>query len=84
VAATIVLTLCAGFFDRSRRRALSESDRRFRKMADATPVPVALRNAQLRCTYVNRACISLTGARPEALLGRGWLSAVHADDRAGV
>src|SRR5205085_12105456 len=38
-AATFVLTLVAWFFDSSRRRALSESDRRFRKMADATPSP---------------------------------------------
>jgi CHASE1-domain containing sensor protein len=76
---TLLLTFFAWLFDRSRRKALSESDHRFRRMADSAPVPVWLLDRALNCTYANRSYVALTAAPPDALLGRGWLSAVHPD-----
>lgn len=61
--------------------ALAERERRFRSMADSTPMIVWLLDADRACTYTNAAWHGMTGALPEESLGDGWLRSIHADDR---
>jgi PAS domain S-box-containing protein len=84
VLITVCVAVLAWLIDSSRRRALSESDRRFRNMADAAPLPVLLLDEALECTYANRSYVALTGLARDAVLGNGWLSAIHPEDREAV
>lgn len=84
ILVTFCVALLAWLIDSSRRRALSESERRFRNMADAAPLPVLLLDQSLDCTYANRSYVALTGLAREAVLGKGWLSAIHREDREAV
>lgn len=71
----------------ARRRAASEvreSEERFRRMADSTPVMVWMSGPDGRRTYFNRRWLDFTGRRLEDELGDGWTAAVQLDDREGV
>ena len=66
------------------RRALrtqTETDARFRNMADHAPVMMWVTDADGRCTYLNRLWYDFTGQAESDALGDGWLDAVHPDDR---
>jgi len=65
---------------RRARAALEESEARFRVMADETPVPLWMCDADRRCTYVNRAWLSFTGRALDEELGDGWTASVHPED----
>ena len=62
--------------------ALSESEARFRNMADHAPVMMWVTDPDGACTYLNKAWYDFTGQGLEAALGAGWLEAVHPEDRA--
>ena len=62
--------------------ALSESETRFRGMADHTPVMIWVTNPTGHCTYLNPRWYEFTGQAPGAGEGLGWLDAVHPEDRA--
>ncbi len=71
--------------DRSRTEAeLRESERRFRRISDATPAMIWMSDAEKRCTYVNRQWLSFTGRTLEQERGDGWLMSIHDEDRPGV
>ena len=61
--------------------ALSESETRFRGMADHTPVMMWVTNPSGYCTYLNPRWYEFTGQEPGAGEGLGWLDAVHPEDR---
>lgn len=65
----------------AREQALRESEARFRNMADHSPVIVRVTEPDGRCSYLSRRWYELTGQSSEAALGRGWLEAVHPEDR---
>lgn len=62
--------------------ALTESETRFRGMADNTPVMMWVTDPTGRCSYLNARWYAFTGQEPGAGEGYGWLDAVHPDDRA--
>ncbi|AYV48538.1 histidine kinase [Caulobacter flavus] len=62
-------------------QALSESESRFRNMADHAPVMMWVTNGQGDCTYLNKAWYAFTGQSEAQALGAGWLEALHPDDR---
>ena len=67
-----------------RRRAelsLAESEKRFRTMADATPVLIWVTDEDKLVTYFNKASVDFTGLTAEQILGNGWIERVHPDDR---
>ncbi|WP_233247730.1 ATP-binding protein [Caulobacter endophyticus] len=66
---------------REMTQTLSESESRFRNMADHAPVMMWVTNAEGACTYLNKAWYAFTGQSEEIALGAGWLDAVHPDDR---
>ncbi|WP_437752116.1 hybrid sensor histidine kinase/response regulator [Sorangium sp. So ce1389] len=61
--------------------ALRESEARFRNMADHAPVMIWITGPDGYCTYANRSWLDFTGQTESAVLGLGWLEAVHPEDR---
>jgi len=64
--------------------ALSESDSRFRLMADTAPSPVWMTNAEAEVEFVNAALVEIYGRPAEQILGHVWKQVVHPHDRAAV
>ncbi len=65
-----------------RTRALSESEERFRIMADGTPVPIWVVDAEGRIEYVNRAYCEFFGTTLDAARSQVWQAIIHPDDAA--
>jgi len=66
------------------QRALAESERKYRALADASPLGVFHTDAEGRCTYTNRRWQALFGMSLERSLGDGWIGGLHPDDRVSV
>jgi PAS domain S-box-containing protein len=62
-------------------RAVSESEARFRNMADHAPVMMWVTDPSGYCTYLNRAWYDFTGQSHDKAEGYGWLEATHPDDK---
>ena len=60
----------------SARTLAEESERRFRRTADAAPVLMWTTNAQREVEWLNRPWLEFTGRTLESELGHGWLEAV--------
>ncbi len=59
---------------------ISESETRFRQLADTTPAPIWLRNADGAFQFANAAVLNLHGLDQAALADGGWRQAIHPDD----
>ncbi|WP_316831944.1 ATP-binding protein [Pedobacter aquatilis] len=68
--------------DVEHRLAIEESEDRFRNMAEATDVFIAVGDETGKATYFNNAWIRLTGRSMSQLVEYGWVDLVHEDDRA--
>lgn len=60
----------------ARRHALEESEARFRKLAEASPVGIFQADASGRITYVNSVWLDRFGLDHAAMLGDGWKTAL--------
>jgi PAS domain S-box-containing protein len=73
---------------RARKRkaeaVLSESEKRFRLMADTTPAIVWICDAQGKITYLNERRIAFTGPDSKEGYGDTWAAYVHPDDLKNV
>lgn len=61
--------------------ALRESESRFQTLADVSPVGIFRTDAEGQTTYTNPRWSEIAGLKAQDALGRGWLRAVHPDDR---
>ncbi|MBW4520620.1 MAG: PAS domain S-box protein [Scytolyngbya sp. HA4215-MV1] len=61
--------------------ALRDSERRYATLATVAPVAIFQFDEPLNCTYVNDRWSEMTGRPKESALGRGWVEALHPDDR---
>jgi two-component system, cell cycle sensor histidine kinase and response regulator CckA len=62
--------------------ALRETEDRFRKLADATPVIMWLKNTDHHVSFINRAGAEFFGLSAEQLTNEGWMHLMHPDDLA--
>jgi PAS domain S-box-containing protein len=63
------------------RSALQESETRFRSFADAAPAILWTTAPNGACNFVSGGWCEFTGQDPQAVLGWGWLEAIHPEDR---
>ncbi len=61
--------------------ALRETELRFQRIADSSPMMVWLADESGQCTFVNKTWTDFTGRALEHELGTGWLERIHPDDR---
>ncbi|AFZ34119.1 multi-sensor hybrid histidine kinase [Stanieria cyanosphaera PCC 7437] len=61
--------------------ALRESERRYATLAENIPVALFRFNSEGDCIYVNERWQTMTGRPTQSALGKGWLEAVHPEDR---
>ncbi|AUX78361.1 sensor domain-containing protein [Sinorhizobium fredii] len=64
--------------------ALKESEARFRAIADDAPVMIWATGEDGEDDYHSRLWLETTGQTAEQAAGKGWLNAVHPDDRNAV
>jgi PAS domain S-box-containing protein len=64
--------------------ALRESEARFRSIADSTPFMIWASGLDMGITFANLRVMQFTGLAYDDLVGSGWLSAIHPDDRERV
>jgi len=62
-------------------RELHESEARYQTLTDVAPVGVFRCAADGSRTYVNARWCEMTGLTPDEAKGRGWLRAIHPEDR---
>ena len=63
------------------RKALAESEERFRNMADTAPVMIWVSGPDKLRTFFNQVWLEFTGRALEQELGNGWAEGVHPQDR---
>ncbi|MBB5693151.1 PAS domain S-box protein [Muricoccus pecuniae] len=63
------------------RAELAASEARFRSLAEALPTLLFVTSADGANTYTNRRFQDYVGMSGEALLGNGWIAALHPEDR---
>jgi len=63
---------------------VSESEARFRELADDAPVFIWTADAEGMIDFINRGWIEFTGREREEELGDSWLVGVHPEDAPGV
>ena len=66
----------------ARRRAMRESEMRFREIADAAPVLIWISDSSKACVWFNRPWLDFTGRTMAQEVGDGWMSDIHPDDLA--
>ncbi|TYQ29054.1 PAS domain S-box protein [Pseudanabaena sp. UWO311] len=63
-------------------KALKESERLFSTLVSTSPVAITRFDlCPLNCIYVNERWSEMTGRSAASAMGKGWLDAVHPDDR---
>lgn len=65
----------------SRTRELSESEMRFRSMAESSGILIAISDHTRNSTYFSKAWLDLTGKQPADLAGFGWTDLIHPEDK---
>lgn len=61
--------------------ALEQSRQRYASLAAAAPVGIFRTNRSGECLYVNFPWCEIAGFTPEQAAGRGWVRAIHPEDR---
>ncbi|MFC1556020.1 PAS domain S-box protein [candidate division KSB1 bacterium] len=64
--------------------ALKESEEKFRKLSESSPMGVFQTDASGRVLYINDKWCSLAGIDREKAMGFGWVSALHPEDKPKV
>lgn len=62
----------------------TESEERFRTLADCAPVGIYLTDPDGYSTYVNRRWCEMADLTPEEAHGKGWMNGIYPEDRATI
>ena len=65
---------------RAAKRALAQSEQRFRRLADNAPDMIAQSRLDGVMTYVSPACLAITGFTQQELVGRPFTALMHPED----
>ncbi|VEP14228.1 putative Histidine kinase [Hyella patelloides LEGE 07179] len=77
-----MVCICRDINDRKQQeKKLQESQKRYQTLATAAPVGIFRTDTAGNFTYVNDRWCLITGLKPETSMDRGWLTAVHNQDR---
>ncbi|MEQ1850786.1 MAG: PAS domain S-box protein [Chthoniobacteraceae bacterium] len=60
---------------------LQKNERLFRTLTSHAPVGILMSDVQGGCTFVNEYWCAIAGMKPGEATGKGWLTAVHPEDR---
>ena len=60
---------------------ISESEARFRRIADSAPVTIWITDGEDKCTYINQTWLEYTGSSLEDCMNDGWLKYIHPEDQ---
>jgi PAS domain S-box-containing protein/diguanylate cyclase (GGDEF)-like protein len=63
------------------QKRLRESEAQLRTLARVSPVGIFQRDTAGNCLYVNQSYTQIAGLSRDQALGRGWIEAIHHDDR---
>ncbi|HSB95207.1 MAG TPA: EAL domain-containing protein, partial [Spongiibacteraceae bacterium] len=63
---------------------IRDSERRLRFVADNLPIGILKADVEANCVYSNPHWLAMTGLSEANAAGAGWLTAVHAEDRAAL
>jgi len=66
--------------ERHSRSALSESEARFRSVANTAPVMIWVTGTDKLCTFVSKGWLDFTGRTLEQELDKGWAESLHRED----
>jgi PAS domain S-box-containing protein len=82
MAISLPILFLAGLVEEQKERAsiLSESEARFRSLADTAPVLIWMSGVDKLHTFFNQAWLDFSGRTLEAELGSGWTAGLHRDD----
>jgi len=64
--------------------ALIASEKRFKKISQATPVGIFQTDANGECVFTNKMWQTITGYSEQQALGTGWTNALHPEDREAI
>lgn len=62
-------------------KKLSESENKFRAITENAPLGVYMTDKKGDCIYANRRWLEMAGLTEEEASGKGWINAIHPDDR---
>ncbi len=85
MAISLPIMFLAGLVEEQRERAkiLTDSEARFRSMANTAPALIWMSGADKRFTFFNKAWLDLTGRTLDQELDNGWIEGLHPEDSHG-
>jgi PAS domain S-box-containing protein len=80
-----VLVLFQDISDRvMAQKELRKSEEQFRTLSEAAPVGIFCADANGQLLYLNNRLAEMTGRAAGEVLGNGWITSIHPEDREGV
>lgn len=79
---SLPIMFLAGLVEEQRQKAkvVSDSEVRFRSMANTAPALIWMSGADKRFTFFNKAWLDLTGRTLDQELDNGWIEGLHSED----